>query len=88
MTLIFRNKRGLLKILQVKVQSLQKLKARIPSVTIDDIEFDQPRFQKLLTSYGELVLMDQCIAVARILPPINDQAMNPTHSALENPHVS
>ena len=67
---------------------MQPHEATFPSVTIDDIEFDQPRFQKLLAMHGELVFMDQGIAVARILPPINDQAMNPTLSSLENPHVS
>ncbi|MGB4117771.1 MAG: hypothetical protein WBK51_14625 [Polaromonas sp.] len=67
---------------------MQKLKAQLHSVTIDDIEFDQPRFQKLLAIHGKLVLMDQGVAVAGILPPINDKAMNPTLSSLENPHVS
>ena len=67
---------------------MQNLEAQLPSVTIDDIEFDQPRFQKLLAMHGELVLMDQGIAVARILPPINDQAMKSTLSPLEKPHAS
>ena len=67
---------------------MQPQEVQIPGVTIDDIEFDQPRFQKLLATHGELVLMDQGIAVARILTPIIDQAMNSTLSPLENPHVS
>ena len=67
---------------------MQPQQAEFPTVTIDDVEFDQPRFQKLLAAYGELVLMDQDTAVARILPPINDQAMNSALSPLENPHVS
>lgn len=67
---------------------MQNLETQLPSVTIDDIEFDQPRFQTLLAMHGELVLMDQGIAVARILPPINDRAINSTLFPLENPHAS
>ena len=67
---------------------MQNKTSQFPHVTIDDIEFDQPRFQKLLATHGELVLTDEGVAVARILPPIGDQAMNSTLSQLENPHVS
>ena len=67
---------------------MQNLDVQIQGVAIDDIEFDLPRFQKLLATHGELVLLDQGIAVARILPPINNQVMNSALSLLENPHVS
>ena len=67
---------------------MQNQEAQLPQVTIDDIEFEMPRFQNLLATHGELILMDQGVAVARILPPINDQAMNSTLSRLENPNVS
>ena len=40
--------------LTIKLQSMQNPKIQVPRVTIDDIEFDQPRFQILLATYGEL----------------------------------
>ena len=67
---------------------MQNLKPQFPHVTIDDIEFDQPRFQKLLATHGELVLIDQGIAVARVLQPIHNQAMNSPSFPLENPHAT
>ena len=67
---------------------MQNQKLEIPHVTIDDIEFDQPHFQKLLVKHGELVLIDQGIVAAHILPPIYDQRTNSLLSPLENLHVS
>lgn len=67
---------------------MQNQEPQIPHVTIDDIEFDQPRFQKLLATHGEVVLTDQGIAVARILPPMNDQPVNFPLPSMENPYAS
>ena len=67
---------------------MQNKTLQILHVTIDDIEFDQPQFQKLLATHGELVLIDQGIAIARLLPPMNNQAINSPPSPLENHHVS
>lgn len=52
---------------------MQNKNAEPPHVTIDDIEFDQLLFQNLLATHGELILMDQGIAVACILPPIKEK---------------
>ena len=52
---------------------MQNQESQLPHVTIDDIEFDLPRFQNLLATHSELTLMDQGIPVARVLPPIKEK---------------
>ena len=60
----------------------------IPHVTADEIECDLVAFRALLDKHGEVMLVDDGIPIARLLPPANfkESGIQSPPTLVEKPH--